>query len=149
MTVPEVGEHKAIGGVAVHPIGIGTWDMGGGRHSDGSVFADYRYDKREIDAIRYSIAKGQNHIDTAQIYRHPAARPGCFPFRAVSLQAPNTRCQTGWLDFDCVTGMKAAPDQRAGDNGAETADGEVGSIDIGLAIDLHVFAGAGRIRQWD
>ena len=59
---------KTVGGVPVHPVGIGTWDMGGGRHTDGTVFADYRYDDREVAAIRHSLAKGQNHIDTAQLY---------------------------------------------------------------------------------
>ncbi|MBT3274621.1 MAG: aldo/keto reductase, partial [Spirochaetales bacterium] len=54
--------------VPVHPIGIGTWDMGGSRHADGTVYADYRYDSREIEAIRYSLSLGQNHIDTAQLY---------------------------------------------------------------------------------
>lgn len=59
---------KKIGGVEVHPIGIGTWDMGGGRHGDGTIFADYRHDDREVRAIRYSLERGQNHIDTAQLY---------------------------------------------------------------------------------
>lgn len=61
-------ETKHIAGREVHPIGIGTWGMGGDRLSDGNPFADYRYDEREIEAIRYSISKGQNHIDTAQLY---------------------------------------------------------------------------------
>jgi diketogulonate reductase-like aldo/keto reductase len=59
---------RTAGGAPVHPIGIGTWDMGGGRHEDGTVFADYRHDGREVAAIRHSLANGQNHIDTAQLY---------------------------------------------------------------------------------
>jgi diketogulonate reductase-like aldo/keto reductase len=61
-------ESKRIGTREVHPIGIGTWGMGGDRLDDGNIFADYRYDEREVEAIRYSIAMGQNHIDTAAVY---------------------------------------------------------------------------------
>ncbi len=57
-----------INGKDIHPIGIGTWAMGGSRFEDGTAFADYDHDDRYIDAIRYSISKGQNHIDTAQVY---------------------------------------------------------------------------------
>ncbi len=57
-----------IGSRAVHPIGIGTWGMGGDRLEDGEIFADYRDDERAVEAIRYSIGLGQNHIDTAQLY---------------------------------------------------------------------------------
>jgi diketogulonate reductase-like aldo/keto reductase len=59
---------KTKSGDDLNPIGIGTWGMGGDRFEGGDVFADYRYDRREVDAIRYSISKGQNHIDTAQLY---------------------------------------------------------------------------------
>jgi diketogulonate reductase-like aldo/keto reductase len=57
-----------IGGHEVHPIGIGTWGMGGDRLPDGNPYADYRNDERDAEAIRYAIAQGQNHIDTAQLY---------------------------------------------------------------------------------
>lgn len=57
-----------INGKKIHPIGIGTWAIGGSRFEDGSAFADYDHDDQYIDAIRYSISRGQNHIDTAQIY---------------------------------------------------------------------------------
>ncbi|MFW5688842.1 MAG: aldo/keto reductase [Spirochaetota bacterium] len=57
-----------IAGRSVHPIGIGTWGMGGDRLEDGNIFADYRADAREVEAIRYSVGMGQNHIDTAQLY---------------------------------------------------------------------------------
>jgi len=67
-TRPAGPESKRIGGREVHPIGIGTWGMGGDRLSDDNIYADYRYDEREIEAIRYSIGMGQNHIDTAAIY---------------------------------------------------------------------------------
>lgn len=59
---------KRIADRDVHPIGIGTWGMGGDRLEDGSAFADYRYDERHIEAIRYALQLGQNHIDTAQFY---------------------------------------------------------------------------------
>lgn len=61
-------ETKRIGDREVHPIGIGTWGMGGDRFSDGNLYADYRNDEAEAAAIRYSLSKGQNHIDTAQLY---------------------------------------------------------------------------------
>jgi diketogulonate reductase-like aldo/keto reductase len=61
-------EAKRIGEARVHPIGIGTWGMGGARWPDGTVCADYDHDQREIEAIRYALGKGQNHIDTAQFY---------------------------------------------------------------------------------
>ncbi len=57
-----------IGGAEVHPIGIGTWAMGGSRMSDGTIFADYEQDQEEAEAIRYAVSCGQNHIDTAQLY---------------------------------------------------------------------------------
>ena len=57
-----------INGKEIHPIGVGTWAMGGSRFEDGTAFADYDHDDQCIDAIRYSISRGQNHIDTAQIY---------------------------------------------------------------------------------
>jgi diketogulonate reductase-like aldo/keto reductase len=59
---------KSIGDARVHPIGIGTWGMGGARWPDGTVCADYDNDQREVEAIRYALSKGQNHIDTAQFY---------------------------------------------------------------------------------
>jgi len=61
------GEWK-IGDVAVHPIGIGTWAMGGSRMPDGTIFADYERDEEDAEAIRYAVSLGQNHIDTAQLY---------------------------------------------------------------------------------
>ncbi|HKJ86333.1 MAG TPA: hypothetical protein VKA06_09680, partial [Spirochaetia bacterium] len=57
-----------IGEREVHPVGIGTWGMGGDRLEDGNPYADYRHDDREIGAIRYSLGLGQNHIDTAALY---------------------------------------------------------------------------------
>lgn len=53
---------KIINGYKVHPIGIGTWGIGGGMYSSSEN------DPREIGAIEYSISKGQNHIDTAEMY---------------------------------------------------------------------------------
>jgi diketogulonate reductase-like aldo/keto reductase len=64
----EITEAKQIAGIPVHPIGIGTWGMGGSRLSDGAVFASYDRDGEEAEAIRISLARGQNHIDTAQLY---------------------------------------------------------------------------------
>ena len=42
--------------------------MGGARLDDGALYADYRRDEQEVEAIRYSLSMGQNHIDTAQLY---------------------------------------------------------------------------------
>ena len=61
-------EARTIAGRELHPIGIGTWSMGGDRLSDGNPYADYRDDDACIEAIRYSVERGQNHIDTAQLY---------------------------------------------------------------------------------
>jgi len=57
-----------INGKDLHPIGIGTWGIGGARFEDGTLYADYEHDEEAVDAIRYSLSKGQNHIDTAQLY---------------------------------------------------------------------------------
>jgi diketogulonate reductase-like aldo/keto reductase len=53
---------KTASGKELHPIGIGTWGIGG------TWEADYGNDDEGIEAIRYSISKGQNHIDTGEIY---------------------------------------------------------------------------------
>jgi len=50
----------------VHPIGIGTWKMGGSGYSDGTPYPNYDHDIESIETITYSLIKGQNHIDTAQ-----------------------------------------------------------------------------------
>lgn len=58
-----------INGFEINKIGVGTWLMGGGWDKENSItFADYEHDDESIKAIRYSIDKGQNHIDTAQMY---------------------------------------------------------------------------------
>jgi diketogulonate reductase-like aldo/keto reductase len=44
------------------PIGVGTWTIGGLRS------AEREEDAKAIQAIRYSLKKGQNHIDTAEMY---------------------------------------------------------------------------------
>lgn len=60
-------------GKKLFPIGIGTWNIAGTFTSDPS--AKYKgavpsrgNEESEIDAIRYSISKGQNHIDCAELY---------------------------------------------------------------------------------
>lgn len=58
--IPKV--KKFSNGVEVHPLGIGTWGVGGWFN------ADSRHDEEQIEAISYSIEKGQNHIDTAEMY---------------------------------------------------------------------------------
>ena len=60
---------KTAAGINVHPIGIGTWTMGGVFLSDKSApFVELGGEDKYIEAIRYSISKGQNHIDTAFCY---------------------------------------------------------------------------------
>lgn len=60
---------KTQSGNPIFPIGIGTWLMGGDWDADNRVpLAVYDDDQKEIDAIRYAIDKGQNHIDTAEMY---------------------------------------------------------------------------------
>ncbi len=53
---------KTIDGFKANPIGIGTWGIGGGMYSSSEN------DQKEIEAIEYSLSKGQNHIDTAEMY---------------------------------------------------------------------------------
>ncbi len=59
---------------AVHPIGIGTWGISS---FNNTANADSKYrgvepvygnEEEEIEAIRYSITQGQNHIDCAEMY---------------------------------------------------------------------------------
>lgn len=61
-------------GKKLFPIGIGTWNIGG-TFNPNDPNAKYKgaepaYDNEvaEIEAIRYSISKGQNHIDCAELY---------------------------------------------------------------------------------
>lgn len=53
-----------LNGFSLNTIGIGTWKMGGFVTPSFSK----RNDRQEIDAIKYSVEKGQNHIDTAELY---------------------------------------------------------------------------------
>lgn len=58
---------------SLFPIGIGTWNIGGTFKADpGAKYkgAEPNYDNEatEIEAIRYSISKGQNLIDCAELY---------------------------------------------------------------------------------
>jgi len=46
----------------LHPIGIGTWGIGGFMETEKGG------EEAAIEALRYSIEKGQNHIDTAEMY---------------------------------------------------------------------------------
>lgn len=56
-------------GKNIHPIGIGTWDIGSLRNPEtGEIKAVKGNEENEIEGIRYSLSKGQNHIDTAELY---------------------------------------------------------------------------------
>jgi 2,5-diketo-D-gluconate reductase B len=54
--VPDDDPKRAIGSRSVHPIGIGTWLL------------DDPDDEGQVEAIRYSLSLGQDHIDTAEMY---------------------------------------------------------------------------------
>jgi len=59
-------------GKQLHPIGIGTWNISSELDLDPS--AKYKAkpvhgnEEAEIEALRYSLDKGQNHIDCAELY---------------------------------------------------------------------------------
>lgn len=60
-------------GKPLFPIGIGTWNIASRFELDPSqkyngTQAVHGNEEAEIEALRYSIAKGQNHIDTAELY---------------------------------------------------------------------------------
>lgn len=60
---------KTLSGNPIFPIGIGTWLMGGDWDADAKIpTAIYDDDQTHIDAIKYCVSKGQNHIDTAEMY---------------------------------------------------------------------------------
>lgn len=65
---------KTKSGAQLFPIGIGTWNIGSRRKSyDPSVTyegtqASFSNEVAEVEALRYSISKGQNHIDCAELY---------------------------------------------------------------------------------
>ena len=61
-------------GKPVFPIGIGTWNIGG-TFNPNNPTAKYKgaepnsdNEEAELAAIRFSIEKGQNHIDCAELY---------------------------------------------------------------------------------
>ena len=52
-----------------NPVGIGTWRMGMRRdEATQEVVADPSNDAQHLEALRYSLSLGQNHIDTAELY---------------------------------------------------------------------------------
>lgn len=60
-------------GKAINPIGIGTWNISSVFELDRAAKykgarAVYGNEENEIEALRYSINKGQNHIDCAELY---------------------------------------------------------------------------------
>lgn len=61
-------------GKSVHPIGIGTWNISSfinAEHTDSKykgIEPVYGNEESEIAAVKYSISKGQNHIDCAELY---------------------------------------------------------------------------------
>jgi len=50
-------------GFSMPTFGIGTWNMGGGTQRDPE-----NDDEQDIQTIRYAIARGVTHIDTAEMY---------------------------------------------------------------------------------
>ena len=64
---------KTKSGNAIFSIGIGTWNIGGGfelkpdeKYKGAYALTDN--EDREVEALRYSLSKGQNHIDCAELY---------------------------------------------------------------------------------
>lgn len=61
-------------GKSVHPIGIGTWNISSfinTEHTDSKykgIEPVYGNEESEIEGVKYSISKGQNHIDCAELY---------------------------------------------------------------------------------
>ncbi|MDB5179252.1 MAG: Oxidoreductase, aldo/keto reductase family [Patescibacteria group bacterium] len=60
-------------GKSLHPIGIGTWDIASRFDPDvqGDAYkaaAVYGHEDREIEALRYSLSQGQNHLHCAELY---------------------------------------------------------------------------------
>jgi 2,5-diketo-D-gluconate reductase B len=61
-------------GKPVHPIGIGTWEIAS-RINESDLGSKYRgvapvygHEDAEIQALRFSLSSGQNHIDSAEMY---------------------------------------------------------------------------------
>ncbi len=65
---------KTKSGKTLFPIGIGTWNIGGKWNPNDPTAkykgaeASYENEPAEIESIRYSLDKGQNHIDCAELY---------------------------------------------------------------------------------
>lgn len=64
---------KTKSGRPLFPIGIGTWNISGRFNADPTAKykgaePSYGNEDAEIAAIRYSISKGQNHLDCAELY---------------------------------------------------------------------------------
>lgn len=59
-------------GKQLHPIGIGTWNISSELNLDPSAKykakPKYGHEEAEIEALRYSLDNGQNHIDCAELY---------------------------------------------------------------------------------
>jgi diketogulonate reductase-like aldo/keto reductase len=60
-------------GKSIHPIGIGTWNISSVFEADPSqkykgTRAVHGNEEAEIEGLRYSLQKGQNHIDCAELY---------------------------------------------------------------------------------
>lgn len=64
---------KTKSGKELFPIGIGTWLISGSYALDESqkyrgAAPVYGNEEAEIEALRYSVSKGQNHFDCAELY---------------------------------------------------------------------------------
>lgn len=57
----------------INPIGIGTWNICSQRSNNasskyGGIVPEYGQEDQAIEALRYSLSLGQNHIDCAEVY---------------------------------------------------------------------------------
>lgn len=64
---------KTKSGKELFPVGIGTWLISGSYTLDESqkyrgAAPVYGNEETEIEALRYSVSKGQNHFDCAELY---------------------------------------------------------------------------------
>lgn len=65
---------KTKSGKELFPVGIGTWNISSVNNpaNSGSKYRGvepvHGHEEQEIGAVRYSISKGQNHIDCAEMY---------------------------------------------------------------------------------
>jgi len=63
---------KTKNGRSLHPVGIGTWGIASEKTQEDNKYAGVKPVKgsedSEVEALRYSLDQGQNHLDCAELY---------------------------------------------------------------------------------